>query len=163
MSMYKSDTQRRTISLNTVLEVSTLAARALDSRSAWRAARIRRRSKRQTSDALDLVQAHILEQHSAAALQVRGRYAASRAYLAAHFEQIGEIRREPERQSHVQRAVAEIAHEQALVAGALPDELEPVQVDLLAAERDPPVDEQIGVAEIGTEHRVVVLSHRTQQ
>jgi len=32
--MYKSDTERRTISLKTELELSMLAARALDSRSA---------------------------------------------------------------------------------------------------------------------------------
>ena len=42
INMYKSDTDRRAISLNTEFELSTAAARALDSRRACRASRIRR-------------------------------------------------------------------------------------------------------------------------
>jgi len=124
---------------------------------------IRRGFERQTRPALDLVQSHVPEHDAVAVLQLRERLAARHASFAAHFEQICEVGCKPQRQAHVQRAVAEIPHQQAFVAVAVPDELHAVQMDLFAAQRDTTVDQQIRVAEVGAEHCVVVLSHRTQQ
>ena len=36
-------------------------------------------------------------------------------------------------------------------------------MDLLTPQGDLPIDEQVGIAQIGAEHRVVILRHRTQQ
>jgi len=63
----------------------------------------------------------------------------------------------------VQWTIAEISYQQALVAGGIPHELNAVQMDQFAAQRNLTVDQQIRVAEVGAEYGVVVLSHRTQQ
>ena len=83
--------------------------------------------------------------------------------LAAHLEEIREVRREPIRQAQAQRAVAEISHDQALVAGAVPDELHAIQMNVFPPQDNLAVLEQIRVTEVRREHCVVVLRHRGEQ
>jgi hypothetical protein len=64
---------------------------------------------------------------------------------------------------HSQGSVAEIAHQQALAACAVPEEFQPMHVNLFAAQRDLTVDQQIRIAQIGAEYGVVVLRHRAEQ
>jgi hypothetical protein len=110
-----------------------------------------------------VIEPHVLEDGAVIALERRPRFAARGTVLASHLEQVREIGCEPIRQAQVLPPVAEVAHQQPLVACPVPDELDAVQMDVLPAQRDLAVRQQIGIAEIGVEHRVVVLSHRAQQ
>ena len=91
------------------------------------------------------------------------RFPVRGAVFTAYLEQIGKVGCESERQPHVQCGIAEISHQQPLIACAAPDEFCPVQVQLLAAQCDLAIDQQVRIAEVGAEDRVVILRHRTQQ
>ena len=125
--------------------------------------RLRRGFEGQARAAFDLVQSHVAEHDAMVGLERGGGRAACGTVFAPHLEQIGKVGRETIGEPHLQRLVAEIAHQEPLVARAFPNELQTLQVQLLSAQRNLAVDEQIGVAQVGAEHRVVVLGHGTQQ
>ncbi len=125
--------------------------------------RLRRRIEIQGGYALDLVESRVAQHGAAIAGANRRRVAARPAPFAAHFEQVGEVGAELQRDPYAPYPVAEVAYQEPLVARAVPDELEPVQVDLLAPQGDLSIEEEIRVAEVRAENRVVVLRHRTQQ
>ena len=130
--------------------------RYLEGRSG-RGQRLRRRRERNLRDPLDLIKSLVAE-HDAVIAHERGvRFAAGAAVLAPHLEKVREVGREAVRQAQAERAVAEISHHQALVAGAVPDELHAVQMNVFPPQCDLAVLEQIRVAEVRREHGVVVL------
>lgn len=116
-----------------------------------------------TRAALHAIQTRIREGDAVIALERCARLAVHRAMLASHFEQIREVGCEAIRQAQLQRAIAEIADQHPLVARAAPDEADAVHVDILTPERDLALDHQVRIAEVGGEHRIVVLRHRAQQ
>ena len=83
--------------------------------------------------------------------------------FAPHLEKVGEVCREAVRQTQAERAVAVVSYHQSLVAGAVPDELHAVQMNVFPPQGDLPVLEQIRIAEVRREHGVVVLRHRGKQ
>ncbi len=125
--------------------------------------RLWRRIEIQSRYALDLIEARIVQCRPAIAVASHRQVAARPAAFAAHFEQVGEVGAELQRNAYAPHPVAEVAYQKPLVASSVPDELEPMQVDLLVPQGDLSIEQEIRIAEIGGEHGVVVLCHRAQQ
>jgi hypothetical protein len=130
---------------------------------AGRGERLRRRSERQVRGAFDLIESEIGELDAVIAFERRVRSAARLAMFAANLEQIREVRFEAVSEAKCERLIAVVAHQQTLVACAVPHEHHAVQMDVLAPHRDLAVGQEVGIAEIRREYRIIVLGHRAQQ
>src|SRR5579872_1607141 len=122
-----------------------------------------RREERKLRYSLDLIEPQIAQHHPVIADERRARLPACFAVLAPHLEQVREVGCETVGQPQTQGAIAEIAYHQLLVACTVPYELHAVQMDVFPPQRDRAVLEQIGIAEVGGEHGVVVLRRRGEQ
>ena len=82
---------------------------------------------------------------------------------AANFEQIVEVCGEPVGDRQPQGLRTEAAHEQALEAALVPEELRPPQMHRVVRQDQLPVAIEVGVREIADEGRVVVPQRRRQE
>src|ERR1700730_10842690 len=114
--------------------------------------RLRRWIEVEGGYSLDLVESHITQRGLVITVANCRRFAACPAALAAHLEQVGEVCAELHRHAYAPDSVAEVAYQEPFVARAVPDELEPVQMDLLVPQGDLSIDQEIRVTEIGAEH-----------
>ena len=125
--------------------------------------RVRRRIEFHERAEPHRVQADVAEGDAVGCLDRRRRGAATRARLAAHLEQVDEVRGEVHRQPQTLRPVAVVAHHDALVARALVDELHAMQVDALAPQRRLAGALEVGIGHLRGEDRVVGPGGRTEQ
>ena len=90
----------------------------------------------------------IAQHHLVVAAKLLGGGAAAFAVRAAHFEQVGKIVLEQDRQRQLDRAVAVIAHAQPLIGGAAPEEHRAQNVHAVLLQDDALVGDEIGIGQI---------------
>jgi hypothetical protein len=83
--------------------------------------------------------------------------------LTPHLEDVGEIRRELERQRDVERRAGKIAHVQMLVADAVADELGTVDMERAARQQHVAAEINVGIGEVDPHQQVVAAHGRGQQ
>jgi hypothetical protein len=90
--------------------------------------------------------------------------AAPASPVPAHLEQIDEIHLKQQGDANVVRPRVEVAHRQALVGAARPDELRPDEMDRVLRDVQAAARvEEVGISQIGGQERVVVLDDRAEQ
>ena len=83
--------------------------------------------------------------------------------MAAYLEQIGKVALEREGQADAMGPIGEIAHREPLVSAPLPDESGADDVNGVTWQIEPTIGEKVGVGQIGSKKRVVVLDRRAQK
>ena len=111
-----------------------------------------------------IVEPLVAQQHLRLAVDhaVRGR-AAPRAPIAAHLEQVGEVVVEAQRERDLDGFQSVIAHVDALVGGALPQEDRACDVDDILVQDDLVAGVDVGIGQVDREQRVVVAHVRAEQ
>ena len=106
---------------------------------------------------LDAVESAIAQQRRRRRRRTSGnRWPRARATGAAHFEHVGEVRIEAERDRHLNRVQRVVRHADALDALSVPEHARAKQVERAASERDPAVIDDVRVGQVGGEYGVVV-------
>jgi hypothetical protein len=110
-----------------------------------------------------LVQPHVAENRLGAADHRGGDVAAPVAHHAADFEQVGKVGRKIQVQPAALRPDIEIVDGDALMAGALPQEFRPPDVQHFARQHNGIALVDVGIGEIDRQHDIVVLHRAGQQ
>ena len=124
---------------------------------------IRRRIKVERGAARFGVETLIDQQHSVVAVKLGRRRAVPIAMRAAHFEQIGKVVLEHDRQPQVDRLVAIIAHAEPLIGGATPQEDGAQDMDAVLLHKDTLAVHQIRIGQIDEERRIIVAQVGAEQ
>ncbi len=123
----------------------------------------RQRVEAQPGAALPGIEPGIGEQHRAGADLRRVQMAAPRPAVAAHLKQIGEIGVEAEGERERLRPGGEVAHRNALEAGAVIEEFRAPEMDEVVLQRGVTAEFQVGIGEVTDQRRIVVAQDRGQQ
>ncbi len=124
--------------------------------------RLRGRLKAYAGLAHDVVEP-VIAQHRTVREQRPDDLATARAPMAADLEQIGEVGAEINLEDDALRTVSVGAYGQALVAGAVPQELGAVDVDQVLGQDEAVAGVEIGIGHVGAEQHVVVADRRAEQ
>jgi hypothetical protein len=124
--------------------------------------RVRRAAPPDPRSPLDIVEADV-SHHVLVARTIREARAASLPPCAAHLENVGEVRIEPDDQRHLDRLRAVIADADHVDAEALAKDARAEQVDLAVREHQPVVAAHVDIGQVGDEHEVVIADRRAQK
>ena len=123
----------------------------------------RHRREAERGGALQPVQAAIGECHGAVRLGTRRQCAALLPAHAPHFEQIGEVGREPQVEADPVAGEGEVAHGKPAVAGAVPQEQRALHVDQALILRRLAKVAAGRIGQVRGQQNVVRAERRTQQ
>ncbi len=105
----------------------------------------------------------IVEQHLVVAAQLRRLRAAAFAMGAADLEKIGEVVREQNRQPHIDRPIAVIAHAKPLIGGVLPQEDGAQDMHGVLFQDDVLIGNQVGIGQIDGQCGIIVAQVGAEQ
>jgi hypothetical protein len=111
-------------------------------------------------DALDAIKTHILQGYSGVRPTVDRHLAAACPPPAAYLDEISEIGAKLNAEGQLMRPVVKITDKYPLVTRGIPDELQAVHMDQLAAQM---AGGHAGIGEIHAQYGVVLLHIRTEE